>query len=119
MKIATRYYEPVAILDLEGDLTIGRGDVVLRGRLLELLDEGYRRILINMAGVRHVDSSGLGELIRCKETCDARGAHLKLLHLNPGAYRLLTMSQVIGLFEIFDDEAEAIPSFWAEEDPDA
>ncbi len=117
MKITTRYYDPVAILDLDGALTLGRGDVLLRGRLLELLDEGYRRILINMKAVRHVDSSGLGELLRSRETCRDRGAELKLLHLNPGAYRLLTMSKVVGLFDIFDDEAEAIPSFWPDGSP--
>ncbi len=117
MKITTRYYDPVAILDLEGALTLGRGDVLLRGRLLELLEEGYRRILLNMGAVRHVDSSGLGELLRSRETCEERGAELKLLHLNPGAYRLLTMSKLVGLFEIFDSEAEAIPSFWHEGEP--
>ena len=121
MKITARHYDPVVILDLEGRLTIGEGDVELRRALLELLDEGYRAIILNLKDLRTMDSSGLGELMRCKTTCASRGAELKLLHLNPKVYDLLEVTRLVGLFEIHDSEVEAIPSFWGGEPapPDA
>ena len=112
MKIATRYYGPVAIMDLSGKLTLGKGDVALRGRLLELLDEGIRNIIINLQELKVMDSSGLGELIRCRTTCSQHGAELKLLNLTPKVYNLLEVTRLIGVFEIYTDEVEAIPSFW-------
>lgn len=112
MKITTRYYGPVAIMDLSGKLTLGRGDVALRGRLLELLDEGLKNIIINLAELKVMDSSGLGELIRCRTTCSQHGAELKLLNLTPKVYDLLEVTRLIGVFEIYTDEVEAIPSFW-------
>ena len=105
MKITTRYYGPVAIMDLSGKLTLGKGDVALRGRLLELLDEGIKNIIINLKELKVMDSSGLGELIRCRTTCSQHGAELKLLEV----------TRLIGVFEIYTEEAEAIPSFWHEE----
>jgi len=112
MKISTRYYGPVVIMDLGGKLTFGKGDVALRRSLLELLDEGHRNIIINLKELKTIDSSGLGELIRCKTTCNTHGGDIKLLHLNPKVYKLLEITRLIGIFEIFDDEVSAIPSFW-------
>ncbi len=112
MKITPRHYDPVVILDLDGSLTIGEGDVALRRAILELLEEGHRHIILNCLNLRTMDSSGLGELIRCKTTCNARGAELKLLHLNPKVYDLLEVTRLIGIFEIHDQEVDAIPSFW-------
>ncbi len=117
MKITTRHYDPVVILDMEGELTIGEGDVELRRALLELLDEGYRAIILNLRDLRTMDSAGLGELMRCRATCASRGAELKLLHLNPKVHDLLEVTRLIGVFEVHDSEADAIPSFWNEEHP--
>ena len=114
MKITARHYDPVVILDLEGKLTIGEGDVDLRHAILELLDEGCRAIVLNFKNLRVMDSSGLGELMRCRTTCASRGAELKLLHLNPRIYDLLEVTRLIGIFELYDSEVEVIPSFWNE-----
>ena len=64
-----------------------------------------------MARVRQIDSSGLGELIRCQATARARGAEIKLLNVDLRTYKLLTMSRLIGVFDMFDDEAKALASF--------
>ena len=111
MKITTRYQGDVTILDLEGRITIGEGDIQLRGSVLDALDESRTRILLNLDGVKAMDSSGLGELIRCKTTCAKRSAEIKLLNVNLKVYKLLTMSQLIGVFEMFDDEEKALASF--------
>lgn len=111
MKIDTRRTGDVTVLDLSGKLTIGEGDVRLRGELLDQLEEGRRKLLINLQQVKTIDSSGLGELIRCKATAAKHGAQVKLINVNLGVYKLLTMSQLIGIFEMFDDEEKAIASF--------
>jgi anti-sigma B factor antagonist len=111
MDITSRTANDVAILDLDGKLTIGRGDVRLRGALLDELEHGRSKILINLDKVKTIDSSGLGELIRCKATATQRGGEVKLLHVNLKARKLLTMAQLVGVFEMFDDEELAVSSF--------
>lgn len=116
MKITTRYHDDIPVLDLDGKLVLGTGDVPLRGAVLDLLEEGHRRFLINLDKVKAMDSSGLGELIRCQTSAARREATIKLVNVNLKVYRLLTMSRLIGVFEIFDDEAKAVASFSIEDD---
>jgi anti-sigma B factor antagonist len=113
MEITKRTIGDVTVFDLEGKLTIGKGDVVLRDALLEELNRGGKNVIINLDKVTTIDSSGLGELIRCKVTSTSHEAHVKLLHVNIKARKLLTMAQLVGVFEMFDDEAMAIESFTA------
>jgi anti-sigma B factor antagonist len=111
MEINKRVFGDVCILDMDGKLTIGAGDVRLRGSLLDELNDGQKKIILNLEKVKVIDSSGLGELIRSKATSASREAQLKLLHVNLKARKLLTMAQLVGVFEMFDDEAMAISSF--------
>lgn len=111
MEITKRTVGDVTILDLNGKLTIGKGDVVLRDALLEELNKGGKSVLINLDAVTTIDSSGLGELIRCKVTATSHQAAVKLLHVNIKARKLLTMAQLVGVFEMFDDETLAVQSF--------
>jgi len=113
MEITKRTVGDVTILDLDGKLTIGKGDVVLRDALLEELNKGGKNVVINLDKVTTIDSSGLGELIRCKVTATSSEAAVKLLHVNIKARKLLTMAQLVGVFEMFDDEALAVESFSA------
>ncbi|MCP4897085.1 MAG: STAS domain-containing protein [bacterium] len=111
MDIAVRKVKDITILDLDGRLTIGRGDVRLRGALLDELEDGQTKLVINLDKVKTIDSSGLGELIRCKATAAGKGADIRLLNPNVKAKKLITMAQLVGVFEMFDDEALAIESF--------
>jgi anti-sigma B factor antagonist len=111
MRTTIRNVKGVTVLDLQGKLNIGEGDVALREAFVERLDLGNRKFLINLDQVKAVDSSGLGELIRCKATAAARGAEVKLLRVNLKARKLLTMSSLVGVFEMFDDEDLAVASF--------
>jgi anti-sigma B factor antagonist len=113
MEIRKRQLEDVCILDMDGKLTIGAGDVRLRGVLLDELNDGQKKIVLNLQAVKVIDSSGLGELIRSKATAVGKGAEIKLLHVNLKARKLLTMAQLVGVFEMFDDEAMAVSSFSA------
>ena len=111
MNITPRYIGDVAILDLDGRLNIGDGDVKLRDALVAELEGGRTNILINLKKVKQIDSSGLGELIRCKVTCAGKNAAVKLLHVNIAARKLLTMAQLVGVFDMFDEEEPALASF--------
>lgn len=113
MEITKRTIGDVTILDLDGKLTIGKGDVVLRDALLEEVNSGRKNVVINLDKVTTIDSSGLGELIRCKVTSTSNQAEVKLLHVNIKARKLLTMAQLVGVFEMFDDEGLAVESFSA------
>ena len=111
MEVTKRQVGDVSILDLEGKLTIGSGDVALRGAMLAEIEDGHKKILINLQDVKVIDSSGLGELIRCRATAATSGAEIKLLHVNLKARKLLTMARLVGVFDMFDDEEMAIASF--------
>ena len=113
MKITTRT-DPdyrVIIVALEGKLTIGEGDVQLRDAIKELLDAGKKRILINLQGVKMMDSSGLGELVRVRASAASAGATVKLLHVEDKVAEVLEMTRLIGVFETYDDEIDALQSF--------
>ena len=113
MEITQRKVGDVAIFDLSGKLTIGKGDVILRETLVEELENGGKEVLINLDAVTTIDSSGLGELIRSKVTATSHEAEVKLLHVNIKARKLLTMAQLVGVFEMFDDEEISVASFSA------
>jgi anti-sigma B factor antagonist len=108
MEVTRKEVGDVVILDLDGKLTIGKGDVVLRGAFVDELDVGQRKLVVNLDKVKVIDSSGLGELIRCKVTASEKEADVKLLHVNLKARKLITMAQLVGVFEMFDDEEMAI-----------
>ena len=111
MKVNRRSEEGVTILDLVGKLVIGDGDVVLREEVGDALDRGAEKLLLNLKGIKMMDSSGLGELIRCKATVANREAVIKLLHVEDKVQEVLEMTKLIGVFETFDDEIDAIASF--------
>lgn len=111
MNIGIRQEEGVTILDLVGKLTIGEGDVMLREELLDRLERGDKKLLLNLEGVKTMDSSGLGELVRSKATATQAGAVIKLVHVQDKVQQVLEMTRLIGVFEDFNDEIDAIASF--------
>ena len=111
--VARKVSNVMTILDLKGKITIGNGDVMLREHINQLLAQGERNILLNMAEVTYMDSSGLGELISCYTSVTHRDGKLKLLHLIGKIRDLLQITQLITIFEVYDNEAEAVASFFA------
>lgn len=111
MKINVRQREGVTILDLKGKITIGVGDVALREAIHEALNAGGKNVLVNLAGVSTIDSSGVGELVSSYTTTTNRGGRLKLEHLPPKVADILQITQLITVFEVFEDEDEAIASY--------
>jgi anti-sigma B factor antagonist len=111
MKITSSKDEGVVILSLKGKITIGDGDVALRQAVGEQLELGQKSLLLDLKGVKALDSSGLGELISCKSTCESQGAVVKLLHVEDKVQEILEMTRLIGIFETFDDRIDAVASF--------
>ena len=111
MKITVRQSGDVTILDLKGKITIGIGDVALRDSIAQQLQEGKRNLVLNTADVSTIDSSGVGELVAAYTTVTNRDGRLKLLKLPPKLQDILQITQLITVFEVFEDEASAIKSF--------
>ncbi len=111
MKITTRHKEGVTILELHGKLTIGDGDVKLRKEVEDVIDRGARKLLLNVKGLKTVDSSGFGELWRCLVVARQHEAVVKLLHVEGKIQEVLEMTRMIVVFDTFDDEIDAIASF--------
>ena len=111
MKVTTRQVDGVTILDLSGRITLGEGSVTLRDSVRDLLSKGQKRILLNLADVNYIDSSGIGELVSAYTTVRNQGGELKLLNLTRKVHDLLQITKLYTVFDVKDDEASAIGAF--------
>jgi len=111
MKFSKRESEGVTILEPKGKITIGAGDVALRGALDEIIQGGASKVLLDLKGVKKMDSSGLGELIAAHNSVTAVGGVIKLMNLPPKLHGILGITQIVSVFDVFDDEREALASF--------
>ena len=103
----------VAIVDLNGKITLGENTGILREEFKSLLSQGTKSILLNMQGVSYVDSAGLGELVRAYTTATNEGGAVKLLHLQGKMKDLMQITKLHTVFPTFDDEHAAVSSFAA------
>jgi len=111
MKSEIQDHGDVRIIKLSGKITIGAGDVQLRDLILGSLDEGREKILLDLGGVTAMDSSGIGEMVASYTTATKRGGQLKLLRLSPKINDILQVTQLITVFDVFDNESEALAAF--------
>jgi anti-sigma B factor antagonist len=111
MQTATRHVGDVVVLDIIGRITLGEGNVILREVVRELADKGHKRIVLNLAEVHYIDSSGVGELVKTHTTIRNTGGELKLSALNKRVHDLLQMTRLSTVFDIQTDEATALQSF--------
>lgn len=111
MKATTRSVDGVEVISLQGKITIGAGDTQLREVIQNALNSGRNNILLDMSGVTTIDSSGIGELVGSFTTVTNRGGKLKLLHLPAKLNELLHVTQLITVFEVYENESEAVSSF--------
>ncbi len=111
MEITKRQRQDITILEPKGKITIGKGDVALRDSIQQVLDSGGRKILIDLGATKKMDSSGLGELVAAHATVTERGAELRLMNLSRKLKNVLGITQLITVYDIFDDEEEAVASF--------
>jgi anti-sigma B factor antagonist len=113
MQIEERAVGDVVILDLKGKITLGEGDELLKDKVNSLVNQGHRKILLNLGGVPYIDSAGLGEVVRTYTTVSRQGGSLKLLNLTKRITDLLSITKLLTVFETFESENEAVQSFSA------
>ena len=111
MKSEIRDVNDVRIIQLSGKITIGSGDVKIRELVNEALQEGQNKILLDLAGVSAIDSSGIGEMVACYTTVTKRGGQLKLLKLSPKINDILHVTQLITVFDVLDSVQEGLAAF--------
>ncbi|HEX3071857.1 MAG TPA: STAS domain-containing protein [Thermoanaerobaculia bacterium] len=111
MKATTRDVNGIEIIKLDGKITIGAGDQQLRDVIANAVANGKNKILLDLSGVTTIDSSGIGELVGSYTTATNRGGKLKLLHLPAKLNELLHVTQLITVFEVYENEDEAVKSF--------
>ena len=113
MVIEERVVGDVTILDLKGKMTLGEGDELLKDKINSLVQQGRRKVVLNLEGVPYIDSAGLGEIVRTYTTISRQGGSLKLLNLTKRITDLLSITKLLTVFETFDSEPDALKSFQA------
>jgi anti-sigma B factor antagonist len=113
MQIEERAVGDVIVLDLKGKVTLGQGDELLKDKVNSLVNQGHRKIVLNLADVPYVDSAGLGEIVRTYTTVSRQGGSMKLLNLTKRITDLLAITKLLTVFETFDVESDAVRSFSA------
>ncbi len=111
MKIDTRAIGDVHVLDCSGKITLGEGTMAIRNTVREVLKGGGRKIVLNLAEVNYIDSSGIGELVSTFTTVTNQGGQLKLLNLTKKIQELLAITKLLTVFQVYNNEPEAVKSF--------
>jgi anti-sigma B factor antagonist len=112
LEINQREREGILILDLKGRLTVGREATAFRDKITELNQAGPQNLVLNLAGIDFIDSTGLGALVMCATSLRRNGGNMKLLNLNKRNIELLVMTKLATVFEIFNDEQDAVNSYY-------
>ena len=112
MEIEERVVGGVTIITVTGDITLNKGgDVILKDKINSLLQQGRKKLLLDLGGVAYVDSAGLGQLVQVYATTSHLGGSLKLLNLTKRLKDLLVLTKLLTVFEAHDNEADAVKSF--------
>ena len=112
MQIDQKMAGDVMVVTITGDITLNQGgDVLLKDKIQSLLQQGHRKILLDMGNVSYVDSAGLGQLVQVYATTSHLGGSLKLLSLTKRLRDLLVLTKLLTVFDAYDSESEAVASF--------
>lgn len=111
MKAMVRQVDSVTVVDVSGRITLGEACKELREVIRGELGKGHKNLLLNLADVTYIDSSGIGELVSAFTAVSNQGGQLKLLHLTKKVHDLLQITKLYTVFDVRDDEAQAISSF--------
>lgn len=111
VKLTTRQVGEVTVVDAVGRITLGEGASTFRDTIRDLASHGKKKLLLNLAEVSYIDSSGIGEMVSGFTSLANQGGALKLLNLTKRVRDLLQITKLYTVFEVFDDEATAVRSF--------
>lgn len=115
MQIHERLVNDVMILDVKGPIDCNGGDALLEDKINCLAANGHRRIILNLAEVPRIDSTGLGVMVACYTSLARQHGRFRLVNVTGRVRELLVVTKLITVFEVFDSEADAVASFirWA------
>jgi anti-sigma B factor antagonist len=111
MKIGSRLVGDIHFLDCSGKITLGEGTIAVRTTVGDILSGGGKKIVLNLADVVYIDSSGVGELVRAYTTVAAEGGELKLLSLTRKIREVLAITKLLTVFQVYDSETATVASF--------
>jgi len=111
MKLVTRLIDCVEVVQINGRIELGEGSAAVREVVRDLLANGRKKILLNLADVDYIDSAGLGSLVSAFTSVRNAGGELKLVYLTKKVQDLLQMTRLYTVFDIYDDETAALNSF--------
>jgi len=111
LKIETRQVGDVTVVEIKGKMTIGAGDVQFREEVKALVDRGQKKLVLDLQGLKYMDSSGVGELVSTYTTVTNRGGQLHLCNLSGKILDLLQITQLLQVFDTYATADEAIKSF--------
>jgi anti-sigma B factor antagonist len=111
MKVVTRMIEGVTVVHMTGRLELGEGSAAVRDVVHDLLAKGRKKILLSLADVEYIDSSGLGALVSAYTSVQKEGGELKMVYLTKKVHDLLQMTKLYTVFDVKEDEAAGIASF--------
>ena len=111
MSVSVRQDGSVTVLTVDGDLVIGDPEALFKKTVARLLEEGHARLLVDLSAVRFLDSSGLGALVRAMTTSQSEGGQTKLVGVGPQVRKLLEMTKLDSVFEMYEDLETAAASF--------
>jgi anti-sigma B factor antagonist len=111
VKLTARQVGDVTVVDAAGRITLGEGSSTFRDTIRGLVAEGKKKVLLNLADVSYIDSSGIGEMVSSYTSVANAGGQMKLLHLTKRVQDLLQITKLYTIFEVFDDEPHGVASF--------
>jgi anti-sigma B factor antagonist len=112
LEIQQREREGIIVLELKGRITLGPEASALRDKVKELNEAGSRNVVLDLAGVDYIDSTGLGALVICATSLRKNGGNMKLVNMNRRNVELLIMTKLAAVFEMFTDEQDAVNSYY-------
>jgi anti-sigma B factor antagonist len=111
MDITNKEIDGVSVVALDGRIVLGEESNALRERVKALIAEGKKKIVLNMANVKYIDSAGLGILVAAHVSANKQGAALHLSNLGNKFHDVLQLTRLLTVFSVYGSEAEAIRSF--------
>jgi anti-sigma B factor antagonist len=111
MHVQKRHRDDVCVLDYFGSILLKDGGNELRDAVASVLYDGSTKLVLNLGGVTHIDSGGLGDIVHCRALAERQGGALKLANLTRGVRDLLTITKLVTIFDTYEHEEEAVRSF--------
>jgi len=111
LTISNNEVDGVSLVTLNGRIVLGEESTALREKLKSLIAAGKQKIVLNMAEIDYIDSSGLGALVAAHLSAQNAGSSIRLCNLGKKFHEVMQLTKLLTVFDVYDTEAAAIASF--------